>query len=224
MDVCTAPVLSVALGRFAMIDHIFAGTADGNLVYYRLSDLKRSSSGIGNEDATNIPSVDEEARESKRMLRRIRNMGIIPTKLQANKSILESEQFKVPQYTLRHGRIIKVGKIITHMEFGCFNGGGDGGISNRTVSSSSENDEECLYIWSERSLVLLPQHLQDLHAVVLYCQSHFVPQLTKYFFSAHISIVTLSQLEVVALASGYVRILCFMVIFVEMAYFREPKL
>lgn len=198
VDACTAPVLSVALGRFAMIDHIFAGTADGNLVYYRLSNLKRSSSRIGNKDATNLenpPSaVDEEAGESKRMLRRLRNMGTIPTKLQSNKSTLESEQFKVPQYTLRHGRIIRVGKIITHMEFGCFNGGGDGGISNRTVSSSSENDEECLYIWSERSLVLLPQHLQDLHAVVLHCQSHFVPQLTKYFFYPHIPIMNLSQL------------------------------
>lgn len=187
MDACTAPVLSVALGRLAMNNYLFAGTADGDLVYYKLSDLKRSSSGIGNEEATsleNLPSaVDEEVGETKRMLRRIRNMGIIPTKLQANEPILESEQFKMPQYTLRQGRMIKVGTIITHMEFGCFNGCGDGGISNRTESSSSEVDDECLYIWSERSLVLLPQHLQDLHAVVLHCPSHFVPQLTKYFFA-----------------------------------------
>lgn len=195
MDACTAPVLSVALGRLAMNSYLFAGTADGKLVYYKLSDSKRSSSGIGNEEPTNLenPSsaVDEEVGESKRMLRRIRNMGIIPTKLNAANSTLESEQFKMLQYTLRQGRVIKVGTIITHMEFGCFNGGGDGGTSNRTESSSSEIDEECLYIWSERSLVLLPQHLQDFHAVVLHCQSHFVPQLTKYVFAPLLQIISL---------------------------------
>jgi len=196
MDACTAPVLSVALGRLAMINYLFAGTADGNLVYYELSDLKRSSSGIGDEEATNLenlPSaVDEEVRESKMILRRIKNMGIIPAILQSKNSTLESEQFKVPQYTLRQGRMIKVGTIITHIEFGCFNGGGDGGTSNCAESSSLESDEECLYIWSERSLVLLTQNLQDFHAVVLHCESHFVPQLTKYFFAPLIQIVSFS--------------------------------
>lgn len=183
MDACTAPVLSVALGRLAMNNHLFAGTADGTVVYYKLSDIMRSSSGIANEEAAkleNLPSaVGEETGESKRMLRKIKNMSIIS---KANKSTLESEEFTIPQYTLRQGRVIKVGRIVTHMEFGCFNGGGDGGTSNRTESSNSEIDDECLYIWSERSLILLPQHLQDLHAVVLHCESQFVPRLTKYFF------------------------------------------
>lgn len=176
MDACSAPVLSVALGRFTMNNFLFAGTADGNLVYYKLSDLQRSPSAIGTEEATDLESVSTagEAGESKRMLTKIRNMG----KPKANKSILESEQ-----YTLRQGKIIKVGTIITHMEFGCFNGGGGGGISNRTESSSSEIDEECLYIWSERSLVLLPQHLHDLHAVMLHCPSQYTTQLTRYLFA-----------------------------------------
>ena len=183
MDACTAPVLSVALGRLAMYNYLFAGTADGNLVYYKLSDTKRSRNG--NEEVANFegpPSaMDEEVGESRRMLRRIRTMGIVPSNLQANKSILESEHLKLPQYTLRHGRVIKVGSSITHMEFGCFNGGGYyGGTSSRTESSGSEIDEECLYVWSERSLVLLPQQLQDFHAVVLHCQSHPVPKSTQY--------------------------------------------
>lgn len=182
MDAYTAPVLSVALGRFAMNNYLFAGTADGNLVYYKLSDSKRSRNG--NEEVINLeglPSaMDEEVGESERMLRRIKTIGIVPSNLQASTSTLENEHLKVPQYTLRHGRMIKVGSSITHMEFGCFKGNGDGGISSRTESSGSEIDEECLYIWSERSLVLLPQQLQDFHAVVLHCPSHPVPKSTKY--------------------------------------------
>lgn len=183
MDACTAPILSVALGRLAMNNYLFAGTADGALVYYKLSDVKRSRNG--DEEVTNsealASAVDEEVGESKRILMRIKTMGIVPTNLQANKSAVESEQ--VVQYSLRHGRVIKVGSIITHMEFGCFSGGGEGGTSSRTESSGPEIDEECLYVWSERSVVLLPQELQEFHVVALHCQSHLVPKSTKYSFA-----------------------------------------
>lgn len=103
-------------------------------------------------------------------------MGMISSNLEASSLPKEGVPFMLPQYTLRNGRVLRVGSSITYMKFGCFYGRGEGGVLNPEKSNSESNDES-LYIWSERSLVLLPQ--EDFRVVVLQCQSQPVPKSTR---------------------------------------------
>nr|PNR35760.1 hypothetical protein PHYPA_021610 [Physcomitrium patens] len=180
MDAWTAPVLSVTVGRLAMKNYLFAGTANGNLLYYTLSCSKESSNAGANLEVPKLeipsPTVDVDVGQSQRTPRRIRNMGMISSNLEASSLPKEGVPFMLPQYTLRNGRVLRVGSSITYMKFGCFYGRGEGGVLNPEKSNSESNDES-LYIWSERSLVLLPQ--EDFRVVVLQCQSQPVPKSTR---------------------------------------------
>ena len=196
MDPCTAPVRSLAVGQIAMQSHLFVGTADGNLVYYLITNTE-SRPGRNHQDKKKN-NVDEDLGllnlEEEDLMRTCCNSSMLMTRSHSCKDSLQKaaalfqkdeEHLNMPhQLTLTHGRVIKVGSSVGYIEFGCFSGGGGEHTtkcSRNESCSKSGCEQEFLYVWSERSLVLVPDTGGGGFQVVkLDCSSHPVQRSTRF--------------------------------------------
>lgn len=186
MDPLTAPVRSLAIGQIATQTHLFVGTADGNLVYYLIT--KTESRTGRNQDKENKAddfgplTVEEDLMGTcnSMLMTRSQHFGHKCKDPLQKAALFQKEHLNMPQLTLTHGRVIRVGSSVGFIEFGCFSGGGEQTTKCRNESCKSGFEQAFLYVWSERSLVLVPDTGGGFQVVKLYCNSHPVQRSIRF--------------------------------------------
>lgn len=183
-DAFSAPVRSVAVGRLLRKNYLFAGTADGNLVHYKLLDSQVPTKRRNSNNDGPI-SHDPEELENRKSMRRLQGPdrasrptdSLRTTSRRDSASSLESDCPSRPQFKLSHGKVIKVGTSAVLVDF---TGAREGIENSYSYSSSSKFGMECLYVWSDRSLVLFARARGNFEVVALQGDNHRVERSRRY--------------------------------------------